>query len=201
MNMRCSRNWESCAGKRGSLNHLAITLLLVVPAICQAATSNALGVSPSNPAAGSTSAQPDTAGIPGGAWKPHEAPKIVLPPLVDSDTAKQLADKWGVSLLSLSLSAKGYMLDFRFRVLDVDKALPLFDSRNAPYVQVERSKVRLPVPVAAKVGAFRPTNRGRNIKADKNYYIMFANPDHYVKAGEKVQLVIGDFKVDRLTVY
>lgn len=48
--------------------------------------------------------------------------------------------------------------------------------------------------------ALRPTNRGRNIKAGKNYYMMFANPDRHVKSGGKVTLVVGDFKVEHLTV-
>ena len=134
------------------------------------------------------------------AWQPPRAPKVTIPSPVAPEQAKLIAAQWGVKLLSLRLSAAGYMMDFRFRVLDANKALPLFDTRNKPYVVVERSKAKLPVPMAAKVGAFRPTNRGKNIKADKNYYMMFANPDRHVKAGEKVTLVIGDFNVEHLTV-
>lgn len=134
------------------------------------------------------------------AWQPPRAPKVTTPSPVAPEQAKQLAEQWGVKLLSLRLSTAGYMMDFRFRVLDADKALPLFDYRNKPYVVVDRSKARLPVPMAAKIGAFRPTNRGKNIVADKNYYMMFANPDQHVKAGDKVTLIIGDFKVDHLTV-
>ena len=92
-------------------------------------------------------------------------------------------------------------MDFRFRVLDADKALTLFDHRIKPYVVTDRTNIKLPVPMAAKVGAFRPTNRGKNIKADKNYYMIFGNPDRHVKSGETVTLVIGDFRVEHLTVY
>ena len=119
---------------------------------------------------------------------------------MDAEQAARLANQWGVQLLSLQLSAAGYMMDFRFRVLDAEKALPLFDHRIKPYVVVERSNARLPVPMAAKIGSFRTTNRGGNIKADRNYYMLFANPDRHVKAGDKVSMAIGDFKVDRLTV-
>lgn len=134
-------------------------------------------------------------------WRPPSTPKVIVPPPVDATQAAKLAEQWGVKLLSLRLSAAGYMMDFRFRVLDVEKALPLFDHRNKPYLVVERSRARLPVPMAAKVGSFRTTNRGKNIKPDKNYYMMFANPDRHVKAGEKVTLEIGDFKAEKLTVY
>jgi hypothetical protein len=133
-------------------------------------------------------------------WRPPTAPRVTFKSPVDPEQAKVLAEKWGVKLINLNVSAAGYMLDFRFHVLDVEKALPLFDHRYKPYVIVERSNAKLPVPMAAKVGAFRPTNRGKNIKADKTYYMLFGNPDSHVKPGEKVTVVIGDFRAEHLVV-
>jgi hypothetical protein len=118
----------------------------------------------------------------------------------DPNFPKALTEKWGVEVIGINLTSAGYMLDFRFRVVDAEKALPLFDHRIKPFLVAEKSALKLPVPMAAKVGAFRPTNRGKNIKADKNYYMIFANPDSYVKQGEKVSVVIGDFRADNLTV-
>jgi len=111
-----------------------------------------------------------------------------------------LAEQWGVEVIGISQTAGGYMLDFRFRVVDAEKALPLFDHRIKPYVTAEKSGINLPVPVGAKTGAMRPTNRGRNIKSDKTYYMVFANPDAHLKPGDKVSVVIGDFRVEHLTV-
>lgn len=135
-------------------------------------------------------------------WQPPPMPKPVQFATVDitPEEAEKLADKWGVELLGMRLTSAGYMLDFRFRVLDADKALPLFDHRIKPHIVAERSNIKLPVPMAPKVGAFRPTNRGKNIKADKTYYMIFGNPDRHVKVGEKVTVVIGDFKVEHLKV-
>ena len=135
-------------------------------------------------------------------WQPPPMPKPAPYATVNisAKEARELADKWGVELLGMRLTTAGYMLDFRFRVIDADKALPLFDHRIKPHIVAERSNIKLPVPMAAKVGAFRPTNRGKNIKADKTYYMIFGNPDRHVKAGEKVTVVIGDFKVEHLMV-
>jgi hypothetical protein len=135
-------------------------------------------------------------------WQPPPMPKPAPFATVDltAEEVKELADTWGVELLGMRLTSAGYMLDFRFRVLDADKALPLFDHRIKPHIVAERSNIKLPVPMAAKVGAFRPTNRGKNIKADKTYYMIFGNPDRHVKVGEKVTVVIGDFKVEHLKV-
>ena len=141
------------------------------------------------------------ADIPTG-WKPPEMPKPepFSTQKIDPEVARDLKENWGVELLGMRLATAGYMLDFRFRVLDADKALPLFDHRIKPHIVAERSNIKLPVPMATKVGAFRPTNRGKNIKADKTYYMMFGNPDRHVKVGEKVTVVIGDFKVEHLVV-
>jgi hypothetical protein len=135
-------------------------------------------------------------------WQPPPMPKPAPYATVNisAEQARELADKWGVELLGMRLTTAGYMLDFRFRVMDADKALPLFDHRIKPYIVAERSNIKLPVPMAAKVGAFRPTNRGKNIKADKTYYMIFGNPDRHVKVGEKVTVAIGDFKVEHLMV-
>lgn len=119
---------------------------------------------------------------------------------LDEDTITRLEEEWGVRVLGIRLGATDYMLDFRFHVTDADKALPLFDQRIKPYVIADRSDIKLPVPMAAKVGAFRPTNRGKNITAGRNYYIVFGNPDRHVKPGETVTVVIGDFRIDNLLV-
>lgn len=119
---------------------------------------------------------------------------------IDEATAKELEEKWGVRLIGMRLGASGYMLDFRFYIIDEEKALPLFDHRIKPHIIAEKSNIKLPVPMAAKVGALRPTNRGKNIKAGKNYYMIFGNPDRHVKVGEMVTVVIGDFLVEHLVV-
>jgi hypothetical protein len=136
------------------------------------------------------------------AWQPPAMPAPVSygPVNISPEKAKELAEDWGVEVLGLRLTAANMMMDFRFRVIDAEKALPLFDHRIKPYVVVDRSDIKLPVPMAAKVGSFRPTNRGKNITSDRNYYMIFGNPDRHVKQGETVTVVIGDFKVESLVV-
>ena len=111
-----------------------------------------------------------------------------------------MREEWGIEVLGIRLASADMMMDFRFRVHDAEKALSLFDHRIKPYLVVDRNNIKLPVPMAAKVGALRPTNRGNNIKADKNYFMIFGNPDRHVKAGETVTIVVGDFRVEHLLV-
>lgn len=108
-----------------------------------------------------------------------------------------MEEKWGVQLLPIRLSAEGYILDFRYRVLDPEKALPLFDRKIKPYLVDEATGAVFAVPEPPKVGALRNT---RKPQADRNYFILFANPGRYVQKGKSVTVVIGEFKAEHLVV-
>lgn len=107
-------------------------------------------------------------------------------------------ERWGVRVLGIRTSAEGYMLDFRYRVLDAAKAAPLLDRRIKPYLLVEKSEAKLAVPVSSKIGALRQNSR--SVKQDRNYFVMFANPGRHVKAGDRVKVVIGEFSSGELVV-
>lgn len=111
-------------------------------------------------------------------------------------TGTDLAERWGVEVTSVRLSASDHMIDFRYRVLDADKAAPLFTRQTKPnLIHLASGKV-LAVPQPAKVGALRST---RPPQAGKIYWMFFGNPG-MVKAGDKVTVVIGDFRAENLVV-
>lgn len=109
-----------------------------------------------------------------------------------------LQEKWGVEVLGIQASAAGYILDFRYRVVDADKAAPLLDRRIKPYIVVEKDDARLEVPVTNKLGALRQTTK--HVKPNRNYFVLFSNPARHVKSGDKVTVVIGDFEAKNLSV-
>lgn len=117
--------------------------------------------------------------------------------LQNQDGRPALEERWGVKALSIRLSAEGYMLDFRYRVLDPEKALPLFDRKIKPYLVDEASGAIMAVPEPPKVGALRNT---RQPKPDRTYFVLFANPGRFVKKGKAVSVVIGEFKAEHLIV-
>ena len=113
------------------------------------------------------------------------------------DGAKDLEEKWGIKILSIRLTAGGYMLDFRYRVIDADKAAPLFDGKIKPYLVDLKSGAKCQVPESSKIGALRQT---RKPFANHNYFIMFANPGKLIKKENAVTIVVGDFRAENLTV-
>ena len=109
---------------------------------------------------------------------------------------KRLADQWGIELTAIRVTAAGHMIDFRYRVLDADKAAPLFKRQTKPYLIHQASGKVLAVPNTAKVGSLRNTTTPQQ---GRIYWMFFGNKG-LVKSGDKVSVVIGDFKVENLVV-
>lgn len=106
----------------------------------------------------------------------------------------------GVEVQALRLTANGYMLDLRYRVLDSDKAMPLMD-RKVPVTLVHESTgARFAVPSSPKVGPLRQTVRNSKPTVGRVYFVMFANPGHYVKRGDLVTVVVGNQRIEHLKV-
>ena len=105
--------------------------------------------------------------------------------------------KWGVEVLYVRQTAAGYMLEFRYKVVDSEKAKPLFLRQTKPRLTHVESGAKLIVPTPAKTGALRNSNPPL---ADHTYWMFFANPGKFVQAGEHVNIEIGDFVVEGLVV-
>jgi len=113
---------------------------------------------------------------------------------------KSIEEKLGIKIEGIRLSAGGYMLDFRYRVLEPDKAHSLFDPKIQPYLVDEATGAKFTVPAPPKVGSLRQKSRGGIPKKDRVYSILFANPARYVKAGKRVSIVFGKVSIEGVTV-
>jgi hypothetical protein len=123
-----------------------------------------------------------------------EAPN---PPPGPSPSLKEIEQKWGIQILGLRRSAGGYMLDFRYRVVDPEKAAGLFRRKDKPYLIDQASGRKVLVPNPPKVGPMRTSDPP---KANRNYFTFFANPGGFIQPGNKVTIVIGDFRVEDMVV-
>ncbi len=109
-----------------------------------------------------------------------------------------IKEKWGMDEFSVHQTSAGYMLDIRYRVTDAIKAKPLFSRKLHPFVIDEASGIRYGVPASPKVGFLRQAPS--YLKENKVYFMFVANPGKRIKKGDKLTLVIGDFRVEHLTV-
>ena len=105
--------------------------------------------------------------------------------------------QWGVEVVGVRSTAAGYMLEFRYRVIDPRLAKPLFERRTKPVLLDEETGSRFVVPTPPKTGALRNSNPPL---AGHTYWMFFANPGGFVKPGRRVSVLIGDFRADGLVV-
>lgn len=121
------------------------------------------------------------------------------PPGTPVATSREtLAERWGVEVLGLRRVAAGYILDFRYRVVDPKKAAPLFARRAKPYIEDPATGARFQVPRPPKVGSLRQTPAAP--AGNRTYFILFANPGRTLEPGKQVTVVIGDFQAAGVAV-
>lgn len=110
---------------------------------------------------------------------------------------ERIEAEWGIQIEGIRRTAGGYMLDFRYRVVDAGKAAPLFDRKTKPYLLDQATGARFLVPSPPKTGPLRTSNPPLE---GRIYWMFFANPGRYVKPGDRVTVIIGDFRAENLTV-
>lgn len=104
---------------------------------------------------------------------------------------------WGVDSLRVKLAESGELVRFNYRVLDPEKASALNDKKAEPELIDPQAGVKLVVPQMEKVGKLRQSSAP---KAGMVYWMAFSNPTRAVKRGDRVDVVIGQFRASNLTV-
>jgi len=104
---------------------------------------------------------------------------------------------WGVEIVGVKPVSSGYMLAFRYRIIDADKAQVLNERKIKPYLVDEASGTVLAVPAMENIGELR---QGAAPQVDRAYFMIFGNPGKVVKSGARVSIVAGDFRVEGLVV-
>jgi len=115
-------------------------------------------------------------------------------------TTSTVNQQLGIEVIAIRRSADGYMLDFRYRVLDGSRAAVMTDHKVKPYLVHEATGARFAIPSSAKVGPLRQTQRNALPQEGRVYFMMFANPGRYTQAGDLVTVIVGDVRIEHLVV-
>lgn len=151
------------------------------------------------PAAGTTdteAAQPATQAVPAPAATLHKKSPYQPESLTRSGRIYYAATA-GIDNMRVRRTNAGNLIRFTYRVNDPDRATALNDKKATPYLVGHSSHAVLYVPVMDKVGPLRQSTRP---DAGKEYWMVFSNKGDVVKTGERVSVVIGQFRVDGLRV-
>ncbi len=104
----------------------------------------------------------------------------------------------GIESVTIRLTSAGHMLDYRYRVLDPVLAMDILNRNVKPYLLHEPTGKVLAVPITAKVGPLRQSTL--KPEAGRVYFMMFGNAGKLVQPGDQVTLIIGDQRLEHLTV-
>jgi len=123
-----------------------------------------------------------------------------------------LEEKWGIQVSSVELTMEGSAVDLRYRVVAPEKAAPLAQGETTAYLidQASGKTILMAPPEAAALplrsrarmmrqqGAFPPSlNR---LASGTTNSILLPNPGGIVKSGSLVAVVVGDARMDNVTV-
>jgi hypothetical protein len=126
--------------------------------------------------------------------------KLTLAPTAANWRARQglyYKRNWGVEIIGVKPVSSGYMLAFKYRVLDPEKAKLLNDRKTRAFLRDEATGTVLSVPAMENVGELRT---GAAPEADRTYFMIFGNPGKLVRSGSRVSVVAGTLHVDGLIV-
>ncbi len=104
---------------------------------------------------------------------------------------------WGIDSLTVKSVESGELIRFSYRVLDKERAKMLNDKKFQPSLIDPRAGVSLVIPSLEKVGQLRQSNTPVD---GKSYWMAFSNKGRPVKPGDRVIVVIGQFRADGLVV-
>ncbi|MBM6400012.1 hypothetical protein [Phycicoccus sonneratiae] len=108
-------------------------------------------------------------------------------------TAQQFAARTGVKLTLLGVTGGGGMIEFRYQVVDPDKAsLLLHQPDKRPVLVAEDSGQTLAM-------LSRPHNHKAELNLGGTYFFIMANTRNAIRDGTKVTVVVGDVRLEHVT--
>jgi hypothetical protein len=107
--------------------------------------------------------------------------------------AAGLAQRSGVRITQVALTGGGGLVDLRFQVLDPNLANALHDAKTPPAVVDEQSGLVVHDLLMnhAHSAAF---------KAGVTYYLVFENPNNWIRRGSEVTVLLGGTEVHHMVV-
>ena len=109
----------------------------------------------------------------------------------------QLAERFGIKVEALRLSAAGHLLDLRYRITDKGKAKALMEQWK-PFLVDEASGRRLSTPSFAKVGALRQSPE--RLEEGRIYFVLFANPGRALGHDDQVTVALDRVRVEGVAI-
>jgi hypothetical protein len=107
-------------------------------------------------------------------------------------TAQEFAAHTGIAVTLLGVTAGGGMIEFRYQVVDPDKAsLVLHDDTRRPVLVAENSGETLAM-------VSRPHSHKAELQLGGTYFFLMANTRNALRDGTTVTVIIGDVRLEHV---
>ena len=108
-------------------------------------------------------------------------------------SASGLAERSGVRLIRVAVTAGGGLLDLRYQVIDPSKAAAVHEARTPPAIVDERTGLVLNRLLMGHA------HQGQ-LKPAVSYYLIFENTGNWVRRGSEVTVLLGDARLEHVIV-
>jgi hypothetical protein len=115
---------------------------------------------------------------------PYNAAKVV--------DAAVFEERWGIRVTLIGVTADGGLVDFRYTVIDGDKALAMLDDIQNRPVLVDEAANTILLPSTPP-----STHRGPPLPG-QTFILLYSNPNGVVQIGSQVSVIIGDMRLEHL---
>jgi hypothetical protein len=105
-------------------------------------------------------------------------------------SAETIEAKWGIRIQHIGVSADGGLIDFRYVVLDPDKAAPLASVENRPRLFVEST--------GALVDSLMHPPHSHEPTAGQSHYLLYNNTHGAIRRGTSVSVLLGDLRLEHI---
>ena len=110
---------------------------------------------------------------------------------VERITEEELAERYGIRVTLVGVTAGGGMVDFRFEVLDAEKARQInAQPENLPVLIVPETDTYIPAPPEML--------RNMELQEGLVYYILYGNPGGLIRPGTVVSVMFIDVILEGL---
>jgi hypothetical protein len=124
-----------------------------------------------------------------GAWRGWDAYRATQSPGTPV-SAEVIEAEWGIQITHVAVTADGGLIDFRFRVVDPEKAGPLLTLAKRPVLVAEDS--------GAVIDHLMHPPHSHDLVPGRVLYLIYNNTGGAIRRGAAVSVVLGDLRLEHL---
>jgi hypothetical protein len=127
------------------------------------------------------------------AWRAYRTAQTVWEPGT-MPVSSEIEDKFGVRFTFVAVTAKGGMVELRYRVVDEGKAANFGHySETAPMLIAEDTGKVVDVTIMGL--------HNHRVEPGRQYYVLYRNTDRAIQSHRPVSIAVGDLKLEHVVAW